>query len=1628
MNLQNSVIRVGRWFASKNTTLLSAALVILLLATSGIAQAQAPATVATLATVSTGTHPQALAVNPVTKKVYVANYGTNNVSVFDGMSNSVTATVAAGISPTAIAVNVNTNKIYVANFGAGTVTVINGANNATATVSVGANPYALAVNSVTNKIYVANYGAGTVTVIDGASNGTSTITAGGNPDAVAVNPVTNRIYVANYLASTVTVINGATTATTTVATGSRPSALAVNVATNKVYVANYNSNTVTVIDGASNGATSVNADVNPCAIAVDPVSNMVYVANYGGNDITAIDATHGNKTTQIAVGTSPVALAIDPGTDMIYAADNGSGDVAIIDGSTNTAAIEPVGNGPLAIAVNPVLGRFYVANYTSNNVTVIDESVYNTVTISTDKGSGPGGVVANPATNKIYSVDTFGNDVAVIDGATGITTAHVAVGNTPYALDLNPVTNQIYVANQSDNTVSVIDGATLNTTTINVGSGPTAVAVNSLSNKIYVADNYSNDVAIIDGPSAITTIVPVGNAPTALAVNPLTGKIYVANQSDNTVTVIDGATYATSTIGVDFFPSAVAVNSITNKIYVANYDTGTVSIIDGATNAASTVTVGNEPMAIAVNPLTNKIYVADNGDATVSVIDGTTNAATTISIGDGPTAIAVDQATNRIYAANNWDNDVTEIDGATNNTATILVGSGPVAIAVNPATHHVYTADQGSDDVTAIAPNTVQTVPLAVQAQGVTDSQTLGWTPIFATTSASPSFTVSATDNYTPTAPAPTALYYQLDSVQGPWQTATAGSLAGTNPANYSLSLSGLPLGMHILYAYSVYGNEGTSASSSKGTGNSPEISNIAAYTFAVMAANQRPQSITFTAPASVTYGDAPLTLKATATSGLPIAYTVVSGPATVNGAALTVTGAGAVTVEADQAGSGSWSEAPPVVITFTVNPAVLTVTTNNQTATYGDDVTQLNFAPIYLGFKNGDTAAVLAGTPNITTLATWGSGAGVYSIDIDTSGMSANNYTFQSISAKLTINPAVLTVTTDPLTATYGDPVPSTYNIDYLNFQYADTPAVLTGAPIITSAVTSGSPAGIYSIVVKAGTLASPNYTFAFVPATYTINKATLTLQADNQTMTAGGPLPVFTYTATGWVNGDNANVLVGTFRFLTAANSSSPAGSTYPITLSLNGISAANYNLVYGGDATLTVVGPTIVLSTSEVDFGSQETLHSTASQHVTMQNKGTALLTGTVIKVIADPNASADFSSNFIVAASAASNCAAVKANKSCDISVKFDPSSAVDQSAILWIGGQEVLMTGTGVAPTANLTASGAMLFLSPLNIVSDGQDATLTNVGTAPLRVTNINITSQFVQQNDCNPPVTLAIGQSCDITVSFLPTAGSPTLKTGKLNVLVGSPATPVSLAVYGTVVPPTYTITDGSGNPVTGLSFANLAKGSISAPQTVVITNTSYSQSQTEATLKITNVSVSSPFVRTIACSNGSSSFPVILLAHNDSCTISVTFDPTTAGPRAGVLKVSIASPGTSASLQLGGTGVVPITTTPASALSFGKVTRGTSLTKSITVTNPANNPDLTGLAFSVSGNSDFALSSTNPGTCGTILAGDNPAQSCTINLVFSPQAGELKGTIDMGTVTITGSQGPVPQSRIVSITGTAN
>jgi hypothetical protein len=96
-------------------------------------------------------------------------------------------------------------------------------------------------------------------------------------------------------------------------------------------------------------------------------------------------------------------------------------------------------------------------------------------------------------------------------------------------------------------------------------------------------------------------------------------------------------------------------------------------------------------------------------------------------------------------------------------------------------------------------------------------------------------------------------------------------------------------------------------------------------------------QTISFKPPASIRYGSAALDLAkyATASSGLAVGFSLVSGPARLSGDLLTATGTGDVVVKATQAGNGTYAAAKPVRKTITVLHKVSTVHPADEHMTY---------------------------------------------------------------------------------------------------------------------------------------------------------------------------------------------------------------------------------------------------------------------------------------------------------------------------------------------------------------------------------------------------------------------------------------------------------------------------------------------------------------------------------------------------------------------------------------------------------------------------------------------------------------------------------------------------------------------
>jgi hypothetical protein len=410
--------------------------------------------------------------------------------------------------------------------------------------------------------------------------------------------------------------------------------------------------------------------------------------------------------------------------------------------------------------------------------------------------------------------------------------------------------------------------------------------------------------------------------------------------------------------------------------------------------------------------------------------------------------------------------------------------------------------------------------------------------------------------------------------------------------------------------------------------------------------------------------------------------------------------------------------------------------------------------------------------------------------------------------------------------------------------------------------------------------------------------------------------------------------------------------------------------------------VATPLVSLSPTSLTFPAQPVGTSSSAQSVTLSNTGSAVLSITSITV------SGDFSQTNTCGSSLA-------ANASCTFSVTFTPTASGSRSGSLTItdnaspATQSVSLTGTGVAtPLVSLSPPSLTFPAQKVGTSSSAQSVTLKNTGSAVLSITSITVSGDFSQTNTCGSSV--AVAASCTLSVTFKPTATGT--RTGAVTITDnGSPATQ-SVSLTGTGTAPVVSLSP------TSLTFPAQPLGTSSSAQSVTLSNTG------NASLGITSIKASGDFSQTNTC--GSS------VAASASCTLSVTFKPTAAGTRTGVVTITDnASPATQ-TVSLTGTGVAtPLVSLSPASLTFPAQNVGTSSSAHSATLKNTGSATLRITSITVSG--DF--SQTN--TCGPNVAA---GASCTLSVTFKPTAAGTR----TGAITITDNASPATQT--INLTGT--
>jgi YVTN family beta-propeller protein len=323
-------------------------------------------------TVSVGSGPGPIAVNPSTGRVYVGNQADRTVSVLTTPDDTVAATVPVGGTPFSVAVNRTTGKAYVTTGTGGSgdhpgdLVALGASNSVLDSRSLqqdGDGPhFGVAVNSVTDSVYVTHFYGNSVTEYSGTTIAPTSPTFWAGPivTGVAVDELTDTVYVANLNDGTVTVVNGTThLSVATIPVGGRAGSIAVDPSRHTAYV-NTEANTVAVIDTRTNTvAATVPVGHGPGNPAVDPGAGVVYVANNQDDTVSVIDEETNAVTATVKVGSHPSGVAVNPGTHTAYVTNNGSNTVSVI----RTLASAPVVTN---VPADAVAGGSFTATVDTN--------------------------------------------------------------------------------------------------------------------------------------------------------------------------------------------------------------------------------------------------------------------------------------------------------------------------------------------------------------------------------------------------------------------------------------------------------------------------------------------------------------------------------------------------------------------------------------------------------------------------------------------------------------------------------------------------------------------------------------------------------------------------------------------------------------------------------------------------------------------------------------------------------------------------------------------------------------------------------------------------------------------------------------------------------------------------------------------------------------------------------------------------------------------------------------------------------------------------------------------------------------------------------------------------------------
>ncbi len=677
-------------------------------------------------------------------------------------------------------------------------------------------------------------------------------------------------------------------------------------------------------------------------------------------------------------------------------------------------------------------------------------------------------------------------------------------------------------------TFGALTPVTFPSTTITLGAtASSGLAVTYASSNTAVATVSGNTVTVVGAGSTTITASQVGNSEFSAA-TPVPQTLTVA-QSTQTISfgALTAKTFGDGTFALTATASSgLPVSYVSSNPAVATVSASTVTIVGAGNTTITASQAGNTNVAAATSVDQPLVVAKANQTITFAAIPSKAVDSGTFSLGATSTSgLAVTYATSNNTPASGLPADVVAtVAGSTvtllNKGTITITASHPGNANYNAATAvpQVLTVLAASQAITfagtELAGKKFGDANITLVATTTATGLTVGFAsdnPAVATISGSSlTITGAGTANITASQAgnanfaAATPVVRLLTVAKAP-SVVTLGSLAATydgTPKPATATTNPSVAAGNVIFTYTGTANASTPPINVGSYGVTATIQdpNYTGTATGTLVVGKGTQTITFGTIAAKTFGDAPFTVTATASSGLPVTFTSVTptvATITPTGTITILTG-GSTVIRASQVGDANWNAATDANQTLTVSKQAATVVLTNLSQVYTG-------APRVAGATTTPTGLTVdftyTGTTSSTTAPT--NAGGTYTV---TGTINDPRY-IGSATSPLVITKADQTITfgaipskaVDSGTFTLGATTSSGLAVSYATSN--NTPA--SGLPADIVATVAGSTVTLVNkgaITITASQAGDSNYNAA------TAVPQVLTVLAAGQTITFAG------------------------------------------------------------------------------------------------------------------------------------------------------------------------------------------------------------------------------------------------------------------------------------------------------------------------------------------------------------------------------------------------------------------------------------------------------------------------------------------------------------------------------------------